>query len=222
MTDLIAGMETAARDPLAIALGVLVLGIIVTRLVFKKYPLGRATAQAALLALLTIVLAYGGIVPYEPLHSSGAPFRDAMVAVAKITWWLWAAWLLVGLLRGFFIFERRPHEGKLVHDLLAGLVYLATVFAIIGYVFDLPVQGLLATSGAIAIVLGLALQSTLNDVFSGLVLNFSRPFRLGDWINIEGGTEGRVIEMNWRSTQVLTPGEISRSYRTAQSRSRGS
>ncbi|MGH6937370.1 MAG: mechanosensitive ion channel family protein, partial [Methylocella sp.] len=49
------------------------------------------------------------------------------------------------------------------------------------------------------------LQSTLNDVFSGLVLSLSRPYRPGDWINIEGGTEGQVIEMNWRATHVLTP-----------------
>ena len=95
-------------------------------------------------------------------------------------------------------------KGKLIQDLLAGLVYLAAVLAIIAYVFDLPIRGLLATSGAIAIMLGLALQSTLSDVFSGIVLNFSRPYRPGDWISIEGGTDGRVIEMNWRATHVLT------------------
>jgi small-conductance mechanosensitive channel len=41
-------------------------------------------------------------------------------------------------------------------------------------------------------------------VFSGIVLNFSRPYRPGDWITIEGGTDGRVVEMNWRATHVLT------------------
>ena len=70
--------------------------------------------------------------------------------------------------------------------------------------FDVPIQGLLATSGVIAIILGLALQSTLGDVFSGIVLSFSRPYRPGDWISIDGGTDGRVIEMNWRATHVLT------------------
>jgi CRP-like cAMP-binding protein len=75
---------------------------------------------------------------------------------------------------------------------------------VIAYVFDLPIQGLLATSGAVAIILGLALQSTLGDVFSGVVLSFSRPYRPGDWISIDGGTDGRVIEMNWRATHVLT------------------
>ena len=122
----------------------------------------------------------------------------------KIAWWFWAAWFFVALIRSVVVLERRPREGKLVQDLLSALIYLVAAFAVIAYVFGLPVQGLLATSGAIAIVLGLALQSTLNIVFSGLVLSLSRPYRPGDWINIEGGTEGQVIEMNWRATHVLT------------------
>jgi len=36
------------------------------------------------------------------------------------------------------------------------------------------------------------------------VLNFSRPYRLGDWISIDGSTDGRVLEVNWRATNVLT------------------
>jgi len=62
-----------------------------------------------------------------------------------------------------------------------------------------PIGGVVAT-----IILGLALQSTLGDVFSGIVLSFSRPYRPGDWISIDGGTDGRVIELNWRATYILT------------------
>jgi len=156
------------------------------------------------LVALTIVLLHAGVVPYQPLTLTGVPFQDAVHALLKITWWLWAAWFLVGLLRAFAVTEHRPREGKLIQDVLAGLVYLAAIFAIISYVFDLPITGLLATSGVIAIVLGLALQSTLGDLFSGIVLNFSRPYRPGDWISIDGTTDGRVIEINWRATHVLT------------------
>jgi len=157
-----------------------------------------------ILILLTVVLVNADIVPYQPMRFTGTPFLDAVHAALKVAWWLFAAWFLVGFLRAFVIVEHRPREGKLLQDLLAGLVYLVAVFAIIAYVFDLPIQGLLATSGVVAIILGLALQSTLGDVFSGVVLSFSRPYRPGDWISLEGGTDGRVIEMNWRATHVLT------------------
>jgi small-conductance mechanosensitive channel/CRP-like cAMP-binding protein len=204
MVDLITVAESAARDPLLGAFVLMATGVLVSRLLFKQQPIWRAFARVLFLILLTLLLLHNGIVPYEPLHSTGTPFHDVIVGTLKVAWWLWAAWFLVALIRSVVVFEHRRHEGKLIQDLLSALIYLAAAFAIIAYVFDLPVQGLLVTSGAIAIVLGLALQSTLNDVFSGLVLSLSRPYRPGDWISIEGGTEGQVIEMNWRATHILT------------------
>src|SRR5215472_7792710 len=204
MIDLPQAVMSATRDPLVVTLVVLSLAGLLTHNLLRRHPLGRAIARVIFLVVLTFVLLHAGVVPYEPLTQTGAPFRDAVHAVLKIVWWLWTAWFLVGFLRVFVVAEHRPREGKLVQDLLAGLIYLAAAFAIIAYVFDLPIQGLLATSGAIAIILGLALQSTLSDVFSGIVLNFSRPYRPGDWISIDGTTDGRVIEMNWRATHVLT------------------
>ncbi|MBV9432996.1 MAG: mechanosensitive ion channel family protein [Hyphomicrobiales bacterium] len=193
-----------ASGPLAMGFVVIALGVLVSRLLLRQHPAWRAIARVGFLIILTVLLLQAGVVPYQPLQSSGVPFRDAIVGILKVTWWLWGAWFLVALISSIVVFESRPREGKLLRDLLSALTYLAAVFAIIAYVFDLPIQGLLATSGAIAIILGLALQSTLNDVFSGLVLSFSRPFRPGDWISIDGGTEGQVVEMNWRATHVLT------------------
>jgi CRP-like cAMP-binding protein len=70
-------------------------------------------------------------------------------------------------------------------------------------VLELPVKGVLATSGALAIIVGLALQSTLSDVFSGIVLNTTKPYQLDDWISIDG-TEGRVTDIDWRATRLQT------------------
>jgi len=204
MIDLSVLSESAERDLLVVAFGLMVLGGLTAHFLLKNHPLARAITRVITLILLTVVLVSADIVPYRPLRFTGTPWLDAVHGALKVAWWLFAAWFLVGFLRAFVIVEHRPREGKLLQDLLAGLIYLVAVFAIIAYVFDLPIQGLLATSGAVAIILGLALQSTLGDVFSGVVLSFSRPYRPGDWINIEGGTDGRVIEMNWRATHVLT------------------
>jgi small-conductance mechanosensitive channel len=204
MMDLSVVIATAERDPLVVAFGLMVLGGLTTHFLFKKYPFARAIIRVIFLILLTVVLVSADIVPYRPLVFTGTAFLDAVHGALKVAWWLWAAWFLVGFLRAFVIVEHRPREAKLLQDLMAGLIYLVAGFAIVAFVFDLPIQGLLATSGAAAIILGLALQSTLGDVFSGVVLSFSRPYRPGDWVNIEGGTDGRVIEMNWRATHVLT------------------
>ncbi len=204
MIDLPSAGAAVLRDPLVITLFIFAVGGFLTHFKLRRYPLGRAVVRVIFLVILTIVLLRAGVVPWQKLTLTGVPLQDAVHALLKIAWWLWAAWFLVAFLRVFVVTEHRPREGKLIQDLLAGLVYLAAIFAIISYVFDLPISGLLATSGVIAIVLGLALQSTLGDLFSGIVLNFSRPYRPGDWISIDGTTDGRVIEINWRATYVLT------------------
>jgi small-conductance mechanosensitive channel len=203
MIDLPQALE-AVRDPLVVVLGLFVLGLLVSHLFLRKHPMGRAGVRVLFLILLTIVLLHADVVPYRPLQLTGSPLRDAVHAILKIVWWLWVAWLLDGVVRALIVFQHSPREAKLLQDLLAGVIYLAALFAIVSNVLNLPIQGLLATSGVVAIILGLALQSTLGDVFSGIVLNFSRPYRPGDWVNIDGGTEGRVVELNWRATSILT------------------
>ncbi|HEX4573019.1 MAG TPA: mechanosensitive ion channel family protein, partial [Dongiaceae bacterium] len=204
MPDLKTAINATIGDPLVVAVFLLVLGTVSARFLFKGHPIGRALTRLFFFTLLTLVLLRGDVVPYEALRPAPTAFQDVLGAGLKIAWWLWAAWLLVGFLRTILIFERRPREAKLLQDIIAGVIYLAAFFAIIAYVFNLPIRGLLATSGAIAIILGLALQSSLGDVFSGLVLSFSRPYRPGDWVRFEGGAQGRVIEMNWHATHLLT------------------
>ena len=57
---------------------------------------------------------------------------------------------------------------------------------------------LIATSGVFAVILGLAMQSTLSDVFSGIALNIGRSYAIGDWIALSGGIEGQVVERDYR------------------------
>jgi len=75
---------------------------------------------------------------------------------------------------------------------------------IVGTVFKEPVSTLLATSGVLAVVLGLALQNTLGDLFSGLAINIERPYGAGDWITLPGDICGQVMQVNWRATRLRT------------------
>jgi small-conductance mechanosensitive channel/CRP-like cAMP-binding protein len=160
--------------------------------------------QLPVFVILTGLMLAGGVVPYRPGVTVGAEPRRLFTGALEVFWWLVAAWLAVGFLRAFVVLGQRPRESKLAQDLLAGLTYLAASFVIVADVFDLPVQGLLATSGALAIIIGLALQSSLADVFSGIVLNIERPYRVGDWIILDDANQGEVIETNWRATHILT------------------
>jgi len=58
-----------------------------------------------------------------------------------------------------------------------------------------------ATSAIGGLVLGLALQDTLGNLFAGLAIQVEKPFGVGDWIKA-GDYEGRVAEVTWRATKI--------------------
>jgi small-conductance mechanosensitive channel/CRP-like cAMP-binding protein len=191
-------------DPLFLAGVVSVAGFIGDRYRRRRGSLTHFVIRLLLFVLFTGLMLVGGVVPYHPGVMVGSRLQRFFAGSLEVVWWLAAAWLAVGFLRAFVVWSHQPRESKLIQDLLAALIYLAATFAIVAHVFDLPVRGLLATSGALAIIIGLALQSSLGDVFSGIVLNIERPYRLGDWVILDDGMQGSVIEANWRAVRILT------------------
>lgn len=73
-------------------------------------------------------------------------------------------------------------------------------------VFGIQVAPLLATSAAFSIILGLALQDTLGNLFAGISLQIDHSFEIGDWIEVTQGIQkvtGQVVEITWRSTILV-------------------
>ncbi|MFB9947618.1 mechanosensitive ion channel family protein [Rhizobium puerariae] len=164
----------------------------------------RLVVQIAFFTAMTFVLVLGDI----PLgQSDGLRIDDAQavfVVFAQLLWWLHLSWAVIGFVRIYLVLEGRPREARLLQDIVVGVVYMCVTLFALAFVFGAPVGTLIATSGVIAIALGLALQNTLGDVFSGIALNLGHTYAMGDWILLEDGTEGRVIASTWRSTQILT------------------
>lgn len=197
-------MLDGISHPLGCAAVILVTGFLLTRLVFRATRLGCFLCQFASFAGFTAMLMVAKVSPFANTPPVGGDLTFVTLSVFKIVWWLSASWLLAGFARAVLVFKRQPKETQFLQDLCGGVIYIAGILGIIAYVFDMPISGLLAASGVVAIVLGLALQSTLGDVFSGIVLNLAKPYRMGDWVILDGGLEGRVVETNWRAAQLLT------------------
>lgn len=86
--------------------------------------------------------------------------------------------------------------GRFILVLLGSSIVLSTVWGA-------DLGGFLTALGVGSLVLGLALQDSLGNIFSGVALLFEQPIRLGDWVEI-GGTKGQVVEVNWRAVHLLT------------------
>ena len=54
-------------------------------------------------------------------------------------------------------------------------------------------------------IIGLAIQANIANVFSGIMLNLERPFKVGDILKIKTGATSKwaeVIDISWRTTKV--------------------
>ena len=192
-------------SPLSLIVLVGLAGIVVWHLIPVRFANARLVIQIAFFLAMSALLLARHVVPYEPAGDGEATAGAILVGTVKLLWWLHLAWALIGFVRIYLAVEHKPREARLLQDLVVGMVYAGVVLSILAFVFAVPVGTLIATSGVFAVILGLALQNTLSDVFSGIALNLGRPYVLGDWIVLSDGTEGRVVETNWRSTQLLTP-----------------
>jgi len=186
-----------------LTLGVALVGcdVLAWRLIRPESRRLRIIVRVAVFALLSLVLFKSGMSPLEGAPFPGQPTQRFLAQTLQIVWWLLGARVLTITLDALFLPKAWQGE-RLFQDVLGAVIFVAAGVAATAYVLDLPVSGLLATSGALAIIVGLALQSTLGDVFSGLVLNTAQPYHLGDWVSIDG-TEGKVLEINWRATHLL-------------------
>jgi small-conductance mechanosensitive channel len=55
------------------------------------------------------------------------------------------------------------------------------------------------------LAVALALQDTLSNLFAGLHLLMDKPIRVGDYVRLETGQEGHVVDIGWRTTRIRMP-----------------
>jgi len=67
--------------------------------------------------------------------------------------------------------------------------------------WGLDLSGLLVGAGFLGIVVGMAARQTLGSMIAGFVLMFSRPFTIGDWVEIDGD-EGIVTDITIMNTRM--------------------
>ncbi len=196
-------------DPI-VQIGLLVIvSALITRVALRHRPRWRLASQLIFFVLLTALLFAHGIEPYEVGSPGASISQRILTGFAKIVWWENAAWSLTSVVRVFLFIGARPHEARLVQDLVMGVIYVGATLSIFAFVFNAPVGTLIATSGVFAIILGLAMQNTLGDVFAGIALNLGKPYTIGDRIALSDGIEGVVVETNWRGRIFSTPPTIS-------------
>ena len=123
--------------------------------------------------------------------------------VLLIIGWTVAGWARRGIRHAL---ERVPRMDETLKPFLAKLVwYVIMAFGLVAVLSQFGVQttSVIAILGAAGLAIGLALQGTLANVASGVMLLFLRPFNIGDYVDA-GGIAGTVVEIGLFNTEIKT------------------
>lgn len=142
---------------------------------------------------------------------------DTELTNAIVLWILRVAYagviLGVGLWLAFFVsghVKRQAVKHPLVDTTIGSFLALLIRYSIIVFVviavlqrFGVQTASLAAVIGAAALAIGLALQGTLGNVASGILIALLRPYRIHDFVEINGH-EGTVIDLDIFFTEIET------------------
>ena len=128
--------------------------------------------------------------------------RFSMAAIVYSLAWLLARIVKLTLARKVKGKRKTP---RLLSELLTAALFTVATIVAVGLLVGRPTGGILASSGLIIAVLGFAIRNVLADVLAGIALGLEAPYRIGDWVKFDADTSGRVIEIGWRTTRILTP-----------------
>lgn len=162
-------------------------------------PLGVAYV---LLSVCLAFLAPGAWMDYHPdVHRgllAASLLLATMVMLDGLRQYYWEAHI------------RRRHGNRVpefVRQVVQVTVFLVVAVAILYFLYDYRIPGLLAGSGILAIILGLAVQDLLGNVIAGYAVHAEKAFRPGDWLFWEQ-QHVQVVETNWRATRCRTNDDV--------------
>lgn len=92
------------------------------------------------------------------------------------------------------------HQAEIAFRVLQITLYVAFALLVLG-LWNVDLSGLLIGAGFAGIVFGLAARQTLGALLAGFVLMFSRPFEIGDWVEV-GDKEGIVTDITIVNTRI--------------------
>ncbi len=115
-------------------------------------------------------------------------------------------WLLTNIATGFLeLYAGRFKDAipqTTIFKNLTKIVIITIGFLIILQTLGISITPILTALGVGGLAVALALQDTLSNLFSGLHIILSKQVKTGDYIKLESGEEGYVVDITWRNTTI--------------------
>ncbi|MDD5060562.1 MAG: mechanosensitive ion channel family protein [Candidatus Omnitrophica bacterium] len=221
--DLLLGLASLAEMfmPLIIFILVLFTGLIIKKIIFNRL-LRRAkktstqlddifvgAAKSPLMVLCWILALYFAL-QFSKLPENIVQVISKSILILGI---ISAVLAFANLLSGLIKFYSSRSDSALPVTSLTQNIARIFVFSIGGLIIlnslGVSITPILATLGVGGLAVALALQDTLTNLFAGFHITVANQIRVGDYIKLETGEEGYVVDINWRSTKIkMLPNNI--------------
>jgi small conductance mechanosensitive channel len=123
--------------------------------------------------------------------------------VILVVGWMAATWAKRGLEAALARVPMDLTLKPLIASLVRYAILILTLLLVVQQ-FGVQTTSLIAVLGAAGLAIGLALQGTLSNVASGVMLLVLRPFRVGQFVEVAGGRQGTVREIGLFTTLMIT------------------
>lgn len=213
-TDFLSSREFAL--PALFVLGGLALGFVLERLIIMA--LGRLwsrrgwdgwqTVRRSMLGMVTLLSVAGGLYAAMEVTSlyptALLVYQKAFVVLTVFTVSLVAARIAAGLVD----LSIRKAEGALPSTTIWGnvvrMLIMLTGLLVALKLLDVPITPILTALGVGGFAMALAFQDTLSNLFAGLHILASKQMAPGDYVKLDSGDEGYVVDVTWRNTTIRT------------------
>jgi small-conductance mechanosensitive channel len=130
-----------------------------------------------------------------------APINTKSAVIGKIFYGVFAFSIIV-LVASILskLFHRRIQE-KIISNILKFSIIIIGLVLILNQ-FGVELKPILAALGISSMAIGFALQDTLVNFFAGINILSSKQIARDDYIRLDSGQEGTVVEVNWRTTLI--------------------
>ncbi|MCP4352163.1 MAG: ABC transporter substrate-binding protein [Desulfobacterales bacterium] len=156
-------------------------------------------ALSAFFLLLT-----GEVFVMRQITGMMADYIDITARMFDALWWIVPAYHLNLALEPFIWIpmERRDQRPvpRVLRRFVGYTVYFLACYGAVVFVFNLDITHLMATSGIIAMGVGLLIKSNISNFFAGIVINQGYSIKIGDSVKIGDNEEGQVVDITRLST----------------------
>ncbi len=132
---------------------------------------------------------------------------DMLIMAYDIAWWVLLSALLVMAADRFAWTPLEEKSQRKIPNIIrvfaSFIIHTLTFFAVVAFVFDQTLTSFLATGGLLVMIVGLAIQNNISNVFAGIIINLAKPFSIGNYLKIEGLGSAQVVDITWRTVRVV-------------------